>query len=117
MKRIITYKEQSDGKLLITSISDLTDRYFSYKIPRGYGYLDENAEIPQQQPGKKLNIYYNRELQCISGYEYEDMQFDDYEDAVKISLLREENAALRQDNELSQQAIMELYEMINGGDN
>ena len=116
MKRIITYTSQGDGKLLITSISELTDRYFSYKIPEGYGYLDEDAKIPPEQEGKKLKIYYNRDMQSIDSYEYEDLTFDDYDDATKIELLKEENAALKQDNELSQQAIMEIYEIIAGGD-
>lgn len=115
MKRIITYTTQSDGKHLITSIGELSDRYFSYKIPQGYGYLDEDVQIPEEQEGKKLKIYYNRDMQSIDSFEYEDLTFEDYDDATKIKLLKEENAALKQDNELSQQAIMEIYELIAGG--
>lgn len=116
MKRIITYQEQPDGKLLITTVSGLTDRYFSYKIPRGYGYLDEDVAIPEEQSGKKLKMYYNKDMQCIESYEYQDLTFDDYNAETQIAILKQENADLKQENELSQQAIMELYELIAGGE-
>lgn len=122
MKRIVTFSIEEDGRKRVQSISAPVDETKIDTLSDNMGFINSGYVDPAPIEGKKILLYYNSETEVVE-VEYSDIQFDDLDPISKIVALKLENDSLKAtnaqlgaDNELTQEAIMELYELITGGD-
>ena len=79
------------------------------------GFIDSGYIDPAPVEGKKVELFYNSETEIVE-VEYSDIEFEDLSPMSRIDVLKKENAQLKADNDLAQEAIMELYELMVGGE-
>ena len=122
MKRIVTFSIEEDGRKRVQSISAPVDETKIDTLSDNMGFINSGYVDPAPIEGKKTLLYYNSETEVVE-VEYSDIQFDDLDPISKIVALKLENDSLKAanaqlgaDNELTQEALMELYELITGGD-
>ena len=122
MKRVVTFSIEADGRKRVQSISAPIDETKIDTLQDNMGYIDENYIDPQVIEGKKVSLFYNDVSQMIE-VEYSDVQFEDLTPIDQIKYLKAENEALRKENArieennlVTQDAIMEIYELVVGGE-
>lgn len=116
MKRLVTFYVDANGRNRVQSISAPmpTDEISLDLDPTMFGLIDEEYTDPILIDGKKIELYYNAITQMIET-EYVDIGYEDLSPQEKIEFLKEENANLKAELELTQMALFELDWMINGG--
>lgn len=121
MKRIVTFSVEADGRKRVQSISAPVDETKIDNISGNMGFIDSGYTDPEYAEGKKAVLYYNAETQLIE-VEYSDIQFKDLDPMAQIDYLKAENEALtaknkqlEADNLMTQDAVMEMYEIMLGG--
>ena len=77
-------------------------------------FISADYTDPTPISGKKVSLFYNPETGLVE-VEYSDITFEDLSPTQKIEALKAENEQLKADNELAQEAVIELYELIIGG--
>lgn len=115
MKRLVFFSIEDDGRKRVQSISAPIDETKIDKLDENMGFIDAGYVDPEVREGQKVTLYYNADTELVE-VEYSPITFDDLTPAEKLEYLQKENSTLREENELSQQAIMELYELLVGGD-
>lgn len=115
MKRIVTFSVESDGRKRVQSISAPIDETKIDNLSGNKGFIDAGYRDPNPIEGKKLTLYYNSDTNLIE-VDYSDIQFEDLEPLEQIKVLREKNEQLEADNLILQDAVMEMYELILGGE-
>lgn len=115
MKRIVYFSIESDGRKRVQSISAPVDETKIGELSDNMGYIDAGYRDPESIKGKKVALYYNSETHLIE-VEYSDMQFEDLDPISQIKVLKEKNEKLEAENLTAQDAVMELYELILGGE-
>lgn len=115
MKRVVTFSLEQDGRKRVQSISAPLDETKIDNLPENTAFIDSGYVDPVSIDGKKTNLYFNSDTGLID-VEYSDIQFEDLDPMARIDALKKENAQLKADNELTQEALMEVYEMIVGGE-
>ena len=122
MKRIVTFTEQGDGRKLITSISAPVREEDIKEISSTMGLISSNFIDPVVVAGKRTQLYYNPETELVE-VEYLDIQFEDLDPISQIKVLKAENEALHEkntqleeENLVTQDAVMEMYELMLGGE-
>ena len=115
MKRIVSFSVDTDGRKRVQSISAPIDESKIDSLSDRMGFIDANYRDPSPIEGKKITLYYNSETQLIE-VEYSDLQFEDLDPITQIKVLKEKNAQLEADNLVTQDALMEMYELILGGE-
>lgn len=116
MKRLVTFCIDENGRKKVQSISaPLNETDIDLELDtRTYGVIDADYVDPLPIDGKKMILYYNSDTQLIET-EYSDIGYEDLNPQEKIEFLKEENANLKAELELTQMALFELDWMINGG--
>lgn len=113
MKRIVTFIVEN-GRNKIQSISaPMRAEDISVDLdPSTYGVVDANFIAPQGVDGKKTLMYYNADTQMIE-FEYVDIGFEDLNPQQRIEFLKEENAKLKEELNLTQTALFDLDRLVN----
>lgn len=116
MKRLVTFCIDENGKKRVQSISaPIAETDIDLELDTNvYGLIDAVYVDPLPIEGKKMILYYNSDTQLIET-EYNDIGYEDLNPQEKIEFLKEENANLKAELELTQMALFELDWMINGG--
>lgn len=116
MKRLVTFCIDENGKKRVQSISaPIAETDIDLELDTNvYGLIDAVYVDPLPIEGKKMILYYNSDTQLIET-EYTDIGYEDLSPQEKIEFLKEENANLKAELELTQMALFELDWMINGG--
>ena len=115
MKRIVTFSVEADGRKRVQSISAPVDETKIDYLSDNLGFIDSGYRDPENIEGKKIALYYNAEMQVIE-VEYSDIQFEDLDPVSQIKALKEENTRLEAENLITQDAVMEMYELLLGGE-
>lgn len=122
MKRIVTFSIEKDGRKRVQSISAPVDETKIDTLSDNMGLIDAGYVDPAPIDGKKIELFYNSETEIVE-VEYSDIEFEDLDPLSKIAALKEENdslksanAQLKADSELTQEALMEVYELVVGGE-
>lgn len=117
MKRLVTFYIDENNRKRIQSISaPMLEKDIDLELdPNVYGLIDEQYVDPLPIDGKKIELYYNSDTQMIET-EYVDIGYEDLTPQEKIDYLKEENANLKAELELTQMALFELDWTINGDD-
>lgn len=122
MKRIVTFSIEKDGRKRVQSISAPVDETKIDTLSDNMGLIDAGYVDPAPIDGKKIGLFYNSETEIVE-VEYSDIEFEDLDPLSKIAALKEENdslksanAQLKADSELTQEALMEVYELVVGGE-
>ena len=115
MKRLVSFSVEADGRKRVQSISIPVDEAKIDNLSDKMGYIDAGYRDPEPIEGKKVTLYYNSETHLIE-VEYSDIQFEDLDPIEQIRVLKEENARLEADNLTTQDAVMEMYELLLGGE-
>lgn len=122
MKRIVTFSVEADGRKRVQSISAPVDETKIDTLSDTMGFIDSGYADPQPIEGKKVSLFYNSETQMIE-VEYSDIQFEDLDPISQIKALKaenealhEKNAQLKEENLMTQDAVMEMYELMLGGE-
>lgn len=122
MKRIVTFSVEADGRKRVQSISVPVDETKIDTLSDTMGFIDSGYTDPQPIEGKKVALFYNAETQMIE-VEYSDIQFEDLDPINQIKALKaenealhEKNAQLEEENLITQDAVMEMYELMLGGE-
>lgn len=122
MKRIVTFSVEADGRKRVQSISAPVDETKIDTLSDTMGFIDAGYVDPQPIEGKKVALYYNAETQVVE-VEYSDIQFEDLDPISQIKVLKaenealhEKNAQLEEENLVTQDAVMEMYELMLGGE-
>ena len=122
MKRIVTFSVETDGRKRVQSISAPVDETKIDTLSENMGFIDAGYLDPAPVEGKKVELFYNSDMEIVE-VEYSDIEFEDLDPISRISALKEENdslksanAQLKADNELTQEALMEVYELVVGGE-
>lgn len=116
MKRIVTFSVEVDGRKRVQSISTPVDETKIDTLSDTMGFIDAGYTDPAPIEGKKVALYYNAGTQLVEA-EYSDIEFEDLDPISQIKFLKAEKEALKTENEqlktdvqLTQDAVMELYE-------
>lgn len=116
MKRIVTFSVEADGRKRVQSISAPVDETKIDTLSDNMGFIDSGYTDPQPIEGKKVALFYNAETQLVE-VEYSDIEFEDLDPINQIKYLKAEKEALKAENDqlkadvqLTQDAVMELYE-------
>ena len=122
MKRIVTFSVEADGRKRVQSISAPVNETKIDTLSENMGFIDSGYIDPAPVEGKKVELFYNSDTEIVE-VEYSDIEFEDLDPISRIAALKEENdslksanAQLKADNELTQEALMEVYELIVGGE-
>lgn len=115
MKRIVTFSVETDGRKRVQSISAPLDETKIDTLSENTGFIDAGYVDPAPVEGKKAELFYNSDTEIVE-VEYSDIEFEDLDPISRIAALKNENAQLKADNELTQEALMEVYELIVGGE-
>ena len=122
MKRIVTFSVEPDGRKKVQSISVPVNENSIERLSESTGFIDAGFVYPESVEGKKVSLYYNSDTQLIE-VEYSDIQFEDLDPMEQIKVLKAENEALiaknvqlEADNLTTQDAVMEMYELMLGGE-
>ena len=122
MKRIVTFSVEADGRKRVQSISAPVDETKIDTLLDTMGFIDSGYVDPQPIEGKKVALFYNAETQMIE-VEYSDIEFEDLDPISQIKALKaenealhEKNAQLEEENLITQDAVMEMYELMLGGE-
>ena len=122
MKRIVTFSVEADGRKRVQSISAPVDETKIDTLSDTMGFIDSVYGDPQPIEGKKVALFYNAETQMIE-VEYSDIEFEDLDPISQIKALKaenealhEKNAQLEEENLITQDAVMEMYELMLGGE-
>ena len=113
MKRIVHFSIETDGRKRVQSISAPIDET-KIDLSENMGFIDAGYSDPEMIEGKKVTLYYNSDTELVE-VEYSDITFDDLTPVEQIEYLKKENTQLKSDNQLAQDAVMELYELMLGG--
>lgn len=117
MKRLVTFYIDENNRKRVQSISaPMLEKDIDLELDSNmYGLIDEQYTDPLPIDGKKIELYYNSDTQMIET-EYVDISYEDLTPQEKIDYLKEENANLKAELELTQMALFELDWAINGDD-
>lgn len=115
MKRIVTFSVETNGRKRVQSISAPLDETKIDTLSENMGFIDSGYLDPAPVEGKKVELFYNSDMEIVE-VEYSDIEFEDLDPISRIAALKDENAQLKSDNELTQEALMEVYELIVGGE-
>ena len=115
MKRIVTFSVEKDGRKRVQSISAPINENKIDNLSNNMGFIDAGYTDPAPVEGKKIALYYDSDSELIE-VKYSDIEFEDLSPMSRIDVLKKENAQLKADNDLAQEAIMELYELMVGGE-
>ena len=130
MKRLITFTPIVDtegvSKGIIRTISDPIDTeainfVIDESVKENSAYVDADIPKPPSIFGKRAVLIYNRET-CVIEVTYEDIEPSQLTLPEQLQYLRaqnevlkNENAELREELELTQAALFELDAQVNGG--
>ncbi len=114
MKRLVTYTLLEDGRKKIVSISAPIEDNIDIGFGENCGFIDNDFIMPEAIEGKKTELYYDEASQSVL-VDYVDITFEDLTPIDQVKYLKEENANLKAELELTQMALFELDWMINGG--
>lgn len=122
MKRVVTFSIEADGRKRVQSISAPVDETKIDTLSDDMGFIDSGYTDPTPIEGQKIALYYNAETQLIE-VEYSNIEFDDLDPINQIKYLKAEKEALQAENtqlktdiQLTQDAVMEMYEIMLGGE-
>lgn len=106
MKRIVHYSIEEDGRKRVQSISAplIEDKI---ELMENTGFIDADYTDPMNIDGKKIELYYNSDLQVIE-VEYSNITFEDLTPVEQVKYLKEENQSLREEMLLTQDCLMTL---------
>lgn len=123
MKRLITYEpvigEDGAKKGIIRTISEPVDTSsITFNIDDSMvdnaAFVEADIPKPAHIPGKKATLLYDIETSIVEVV-YEDIEESELTGSELLIYLREQNKILREELELTQAALFEIDNKVNGG--
>ena len=115
MKRIVNYRKVNDKYEVIYISNPVYDEIANQMVldNDNCGTISGDFEYPPIVENKSIKLYFNKETSTIE-YEYIDVDFESLPTNKKIEMLKKENADLKYELELTQQALFELDAYVSG---
>lgn len=115
MKRVVNYRKVNDKYEVIYISNPVSDEIANQMVldNDNCGVISGDFEYPPIVENKSIKLYFNKETSTIE-YKYIDVDFESLPTNKKIEMLKKENADLKYELELTQQALFELDAYVSG---